>query len=93
MNIELGNNGDLMSHVERKITHTTLHHAPKPQVTDWTDAMHHEHQVIHLRELPIGNFIMVIINAPLDHPGSGLSILGCTPLVRHGGWLELHYHL
>lgn len=33
------------------ILHTTLDHAPEPQVTHRTDSMNHEDEMIHLGEL------------------------------------------
>ena len=39
------------------------------------------------------HFIMVIVDASLHHPGSGLTLLGCAPLVRHSRGLELNYNL
>lgn len=30
---------------------TTFHHAPKPQVTHWTNSMNHEHEMVHCGEL------------------------------------------
>ena len=36
---------------------------------------------------------MVIIDAPLDHSRSGLSILGRASLIRHSGGLKLNYNL
>lgn len=35
---------------------TALDHAPKPQVTDGTNAMNHEHKMIHLGKLTWNQF-------------------------------------
>lgn len=41
----------------------------------------------------IGDFVVVIINSSLHHSGPGLPVLRCSPLIRHGGGLELDYDL
>jgi len=41
----------------------------------------------------IRHFIVVIVDAPLHHPGPGLTLLGRAPLIRHGRGLELNYNL